>query len=112
VLVGTADIRGYDLENDAVVDRLSGRIAKARKIDLPNFDAAGFEVNHATIGIRRHLQSPLGSHAELNCGGGVSVEDAIGIRSPQKPASDGWLKHIDLRENDFGRLAAIRPALR
>jgi len=38
--------------------------------------------------------------------------DAIGIRSPQKPASDGWLKHIDLRENEFGRLAAIRPALR
>jgi len=45
-------------------------------------------------------------------GAEFSVEDAIGIRSPQKPASDGWLKHIDLRENDFGRLAAIRPALR
>ena len=90
VLVGTADIRGYDLENDAVVDRLSGRIAKARKIDLPNFDAAGFEVNHATIGIRRHLQSPLGSHAELNCGGGVYVEGRD--RHPLAPkASIGWV---------------------
>jgi hypothetical protein len=38
--------------------------------------------------------------------------DAIGIRSPQSQHRDGWLKHIDLTENDFGRLAAIRPALR
>jgi hypothetical protein len=113
VLVGTADIRGYDLENDAVVDRLSGRIAKARKVDLLNFDAAGFEVHHATIGIRRHLQSPFGSHAELSCEWrsfgrprGASASDR------PNPASDGWLEDIDLQENDFGRLAAIRPALR
>ena len=82
VLVGTADIRGYDLENDAVVDRLSGRIAKARKIDLLNFDAAGFEVNHATIGIRRHMQSPLGSHAGLGCEwrSFCGPREAIGVR--------------------------------
>ena len=50
VLVGTADIRRYDLENDAVIDRLPCWIPKGRKVDLLNFDAAGFEVNHATIG--------------------------------------------------------------
>jgi hypothetical protein len=53
--------RRYDLEDDAVVDGLSCRITEGRKVDLLNFDAAGFEVNHATIGIGRHLQSPLGS---------------------------------------------------
>jgi hypothetical protein len=53
VLVGAADIRRYDLENDAVVDRLSRRIEQRRKVDLLSFDVAGFEVNHATIG--RHL---------------------------------------------------------
>ena len=50
VLVGAADIRGDDLENDAVIDRLSCWIAEGRKVDLLNFDASGFEVNHATIG--------------------------------------------------------------
>src|SRR5882757_6189451 len=50
VLVGTADLRRYDLENDAVIDRLSCWIAEGRKVDFLNFDAAGFEVNHATIG--------------------------------------------------------------
>jgi hypothetical protein len=50
VLVGAADIRRYDLENDAVIDRLSCWIAEGRKVDLLNFDAAGLEVNHATIG--------------------------------------------------------------
>jgi hypothetical protein len=60
VLVGAADIRRDDLEHDAVVDGLSCRIAEGWKVDLLNFDAAGFEVNHATIGIGRHLQSPVG----------------------------------------------------
>jgi hypothetical protein len=60
VLVRTADICRYDLEDDAVVDRLSCWIAEGRKVDLLNFDATGFEVNHAPIGIGRHLQSPLG----------------------------------------------------
>jgi hypothetical protein len=60
VLVGAADIRRYDLENDAVIDRLSCWIAKGRKVDPLNFDAAGFEINCATIGIGRHLQSPVG----------------------------------------------------
>src|SRR6202011_4982376 len=60
VLVGAANIRRDDLEDDAVVDRLSRRIAESRKVDLLNFDAAGFEIDHATIGIGRHLQSPLG----------------------------------------------------
>jgi hypothetical protein len=54
VLVGAADIRGYDLENDAVIDRLSCRIAEGRKIDRLNLDASGFEVNYAAIGIGRH----------------------------------------------------------
>jgi hypothetical protein len=49
VLVGAAYIRRYDLENDTVVDRLSGWIAKGRKVDVLNFDAAGFDVDHATI---------------------------------------------------------------
>jgi hypothetical protein len=48
------------LENNSVVDRLSCWIAEGRKVDLLNFDAAGFEVNHAPIGIGRHLQSSLG----------------------------------------------------
>jgi hypothetical protein len=71
VLVGAADIRRYDLENDAVIDRLSCWIAEGRKVDLLNFDAARFEVNNAAIGIGSHLQSPLGltlslvSRAEL-----------------------------------------------
>jgi len=52
VLVGAADIRRYDLENDAVIDRLSCWIAERRKVDVLNFDAARFEVNHPTI--RRH----------------------------------------------------------
>jgi hypothetical protein len=49
VLVGAADIRRYDLENDAVVDRLSRWIAQRRKVDLLNFDVAGFEVNHSRL---------------------------------------------------------------
>jgi hypothetical protein len=49
MLVGAADIRRYDLENDSVVDRLSCRIAKGRKVNVLNFDAAGFDVDHATI---------------------------------------------------------------
>jgi len=40
-LVGATDIRRYDLEDDAVIDRLSCRIAEGRKVDLLNFDAAG-----------------------------------------------------------------------
>src|SRR4029077_20650812 len=61
VLVGAADVRRHDLENDAVIDRLSGWIAKGRKVDLLNLNAAGFEVNHATIGsIGSHLSSPTG----------------------------------------------------
>jgi hypothetical protein len=58
VLVGAADIRRYDLEDDAVVYRLSCRIAEGRKVNALNFDAAGLEVNYATIGIGSHLQSP------------------------------------------------------
>jgi hypothetical protein len=69
VLVGTADIRRYDLEDDGVVDRLSCRIAEGGKVDLLNFDGAGFEVNHAAIGIGRHLLSPVAlssfRHAEF-----------------------------------------------
>jgi len=59
VLVGAADIRRDDLEDDAVVDGLSCWITEGWKIDLLNFNAAGLEVNHATIGIGRHLQSPV-----------------------------------------------------
>jgi hypothetical protein len=44
VLIGAADVRGYHLENDAVADRLSCRIAESRKVDPLNFDAAGFEL--------------------------------------------------------------------
>jgi hypothetical protein len=44
VLVGAADIRHYDLENDAVIDRLSCWITKGRKVDLLNFDAAGLRL--------------------------------------------------------------------
>jgi hypothetical protein len=58
VLVGAADIRRYDLENDAVIDRLSRWIAEGRKVDVLDFDAAGLEVNDAAIGVGRHLQSP------------------------------------------------------
>src|SRR5882724_9167357 len=43
-----------------MIDRLSCRIAEGRKVDLLNFDVAGFEVNHAAVGIGGHLQSPLG----------------------------------------------------
>jgi hypothetical protein len=60
MLVGPADIRGYHLENDGVVDGLPCRIAEGRKVDLLNLDFAGLEVNHPTIGIGSHLQSPLG----------------------------------------------------
>jgi hypothetical protein len=59
MLVGAADIRRYDLENDAVIDHLSCRIAEGGKVNLLNFDTAGFEVDHATIGIGSNLQSPL-----------------------------------------------------
>jgi hypothetical protein len=55
-----ANIRRYDLENDAVVDRLSGRIAEGRKVDLLHLDTTWFEVNHTAIGIGGHLQSPFG----------------------------------------------------
>jgi len=55
VLIGAADIRGDDLENDAVIDGLSRRIAEGWKVDLLNFDVAGFEVNHAAVGIGGHL---------------------------------------------------------
>jgi Alanine dehydrogenase/PNT, C-terminal domain len=54
VLVGATDIRRYDFENNAVIDSLSCWIPEARKIDLLNFDPAGFEVNHAAIGIGNH----------------------------------------------------------
>jgi hypothetical protein len=49
VLVGTADIRGYNFEDDAVIDRLSRWITEAGKVDVLDFDAAGFEVNYAAI---------------------------------------------------------------
>jgi hypothetical protein len=55
VLVGAADIRRYDFENDAVIDRLSCRIAEGWKVDVLNFDATGFEINHAAIVVGRHL---------------------------------------------------------
>jgi len=41
VLVGATDVRRHDLEDDAVIDGLSCRIAEGRKVDLLNFDAAG-----------------------------------------------------------------------
>jgi hypothetical protein len=41
MLVGAAEIRGYHLENDAVVDGLPCQIPEARKVNLLNFDAAG-----------------------------------------------------------------------
>jgi len=51
VPVGAADVCGYHLENDAVIDRFSGGIAEGWKVDLLNFDVAGFEVNHAAVGM-------------------------------------------------------------
>ena len=128
VLVGAADIRRYDLEDDAVVDRLSSRIAKGRKVDLLNFDTAGFEVNHATIGIGRHLQSPLGLglHFSTRCvsvdGGAPSAraqtsstismyERILGL-SPQADSNRADSNIIDLPANDFALLAAIGPILR
>ena len=53
MLIGATYIRRYNLENNAVIDPLSCRIAEGRKVDVLDLDAAGFEVNHATIG--RHL---------------------------------------------------------
>jgi hypothetical protein len=60
VLVGAADIGGDHLKNDAVIDGFSRGIAEGWKVDLLNFDVARFEVDHATVGIGGHLQSPLG----------------------------------------------------
>jgi hypothetical protein len=40
-----------------VIDRLPCRIAKSRKVDVLNFDAAGLEVNDAAIGVGRHAIS-------------------------------------------------------
>jgi hypothetical protein len=60
VLVRAANVRRYHLEDNAMFDRLSSWITKGRKVDLLNLDLAGFEVNHATIGIGGHLQSPAG----------------------------------------------------
>src|SRR5258705_10639178 len=58
VLVRAANVRRYHLEDNAMFDRLSSWITKGRKVDLLNLDLAGFEVNHATIGIGGHLQCP------------------------------------------------------
>jgi hypothetical protein len=58
VLVGAADIGRDELENDAVVNRLSRWIAEGRKVDLLNFDAAWFEVDNAAVEVGSHLQSP------------------------------------------------------
>ena len=66
VLVGATDIRRYDLEDDAVIDRLSCRIAEGRKVDLLNFDAAGFEVNHPPLG---DTVISCGSHSGLRRAG-------------------------------------------
>jgi hypothetical protein len=52
-LVGTANIRCNDLEDDPVIDRFSCWISEGRKIYMPNFDPSGFEINDTTIG--RHL---------------------------------------------------------
>ncbi|MCK1483868.1 hypothetical protein IVB25_14315 [Bradyrhizobium sp. 193] len=41
VPIGAADIRRYDLENDAVIDRRFCRIAEGRKVDVLDFDAPG-----------------------------------------------------------------------
>ena len=41
MLIGAADIRRYDLENDAVIDRRFCRIAEGRKVDVLDFDAPG-----------------------------------------------------------------------
>ena len=67
VLIGAADICRYDLEDDAVVDRLSRRIAEGRKVYLLNFDATAFEVNDVAVGVRSHLQSPLPRRVLLSC---------------------------------------------
>jgi hypothetical protein len=56
MLVRAANVCRYDLENDAMVYHFACWIAERRKVDLLNFDSAGFDVNYATIG--RHLESP------------------------------------------------------
>jgi len=52
---------GFEEKREAVmaIERVfSCWIAEGRKVDLLNFDAAGFKLNHATTG--KHLQSPAG----------------------------------------------------
>jgi hypothetical protein len=55
VLVGATDVRRHDLEDDAVIDGLSCGVAEGWKIDLLDFDAAGLEINNASVGIGSHL---------------------------------------------------------
>jgi hypothetical protein len=108
VLVGAADIRRYDLENDAVIDRLSCRIAEGRKVDVLDFDAAGLEVNHAAIGVGRHLQSPLGlTLCVMSTRSVPLLEQALSARANSSNHS-GSMEDL---EDDFGRLAAITPNL-
>jgi hypothetical protein len=59
MLVGPANVGRHDLENDAVMDFLAGRIAEDRKVDLLDLYFAGLYVDHAAIG--RHI----GRHPEL-----------------------------------------------
>ena len=82
MLIGAADIRRYDLENDVVIDRLSCCIAEGRKVDVLDFDAAGLEVNHAAIGVGRPVQSPLGRTLRVMSTRSVSLlgASAIGLR--------------------------------
>jgi hypothetical protein len=100
VLVGTADIRRYDLEDDAAVDRLSCRIAEGRKVNFLNFDAERAEF--------------CGRRAPSACAqtnSTISMSGRLGW-SPQASSNRVVSNTIDLPVNDFALLAAIGPILR
>jgi len=50
VLIGAADVGGNDLQNDTVIDLLSGRIFEFRKVDRLNFDMIWSEKDDSAIG--------------------------------------------------------------
>jgi hypothetical protein len=112
VLVGAADIGRDDLEDDAVINRLSRWIAERRKVDLLNFDAAWFEVDNTAVGVGSHLQSPQVSpvlHFDVLSLRGRSGAEARWARTAiVPPIAEVWM---DLKD-DFGRLATVGAALR
>ncbi len=57
VLIAATDIGGDDLQDDAVIDLLAGRVLQFREVDGLDFDFARREIHYASITCHKNLLS-------------------------------------------------------